>query len=70
MAAHNKREERSGQRHGAAARAVGFPERDAIAHRAYELFQERGREMGHDLDDWLRAEHELIEARVATKPNN
>lgn len=32
---------------------------DVIAQRAYELFQERGREDGHDLDDWLRAEREL-----------
>ena len=63
MAAHTKHEEHSGQRHGPAAGAVGLAERDAIAHRAYELFQERGREMGHDLDDWLRAEHELIEAK-------
>jgi len=32
---------------------------DIIARRAYELFEERGREDGHDLDDWLQAEHEL-----------
>jgi len=63
MAAHTKHEEHSGHRQGPAAGAAGFAERDAIAHRAYELFQERGREMGHDLDDWLRAEHELIEAK-------
>jgi hypothetical protein len=63
MAAHTKHEEHPGQRHGTAAQASGFVERDAIAHRAYELFQERGSEMGHDLDDWLRAEHELIEAK-------
>jgi len=39
--------------------AAGSIEPEAIAHRAYELFQERGREPGHALDDWLRAEHEL-----------
>jgi hypothetical protein len=33
--------------------------RDAIAHRAYELFEERGRAPGRELDDWLRAEHEV-----------
>ena len=33
-----------------------------IRHRAYELYEERGREDGHDLDDWLRAEADLIEA--------
>ena len=27
--------------------------------RAYELFEQRGRENGHDLDDWLQAENEL-----------
>jgi hypothetical protein len=34
----------------------------AIALRAYELFEGRGREPGHDVDDWLRAERELREA--------
>jgi hypothetical protein len=63
MAARDKYEEHSGRRQGPAAGAVGFADRDAIAHRAYELFEERGREMGHDLDDWLRAEHESIEAK-------
>jgi hypothetical protein len=33
--------------------------RGAIALRAYELFEERGREPGRDVEDWLRAEHEL-----------
>lgn len=32
----------------------------AIAHRAHELFEARGREHGHDLEDWLRAEYELL----------
>lgn len=30
-----------------------------IRARAYELFEERGREEGHELDDWLRAESEI-----------
>jgi len=30
-----------------------------IRLRAYELFEQRGREDGHDLDDWLRAEAEF-----------
>ena len=34
-------------------------EPDAVARRAYELFQERGCKPGRDLDDWLRAEREL-----------
>ena len=32
---------------------------DHIAHRAYELYEERGKEPGHDMDDWLKAEHEI-----------
>jgi hypothetical protein len=30
-----------------------------IRHRAYELYVQRGRRDGHDLDDWLRAEEEI-----------
>ena len=30
-----------------------------IARRAYELFETRGCEHGHDWEDWLRAESEL-----------
>jgi hypothetical protein len=30
-----------------------------IRARAYELFQQRGRQHGHDIEDWLRAEAEL-----------
>lgn len=30
-----------------------------IERRAYERFVQRGREDGHDLDDWLEAEREL-----------
>ena len=30
-----------------------------IARRAYELYEQRGREPGRDVDDWLRAEHEV-----------
>ena len=32
----------------------------AIAHSAHELFEARGREHGHHLEDWLRAESELL----------
>jgi hypothetical protein len=33
--------------------------RDLIARRAYELFEERGRIDGDDVNDWLRAEVEV-----------
>jgi hypothetical protein len=30
-----------------------------IARRAYDLYLARGREHGHDVEDWLQAEREL-----------
>jgi len=32
---------------------------EEIRRRAYALYEQRGREDGHDVDDWLRAEVEL-----------
>ena len=34
-------------------------ERDAIARRAYEIFQARGGQHGYEIEDWLQAEREL-----------
>lgn len=34
-----------------------------IARRAYEHFEERGRQPGHALDDWLQAEREVRQSR-------
>jgi HSP20 family protein len=31
-----------------------------VARRAYDYFESRGREFGHDLEDWFRAESELM----------
>jgi HSP20 family protein len=31
-----------------------------MEERAFQLFEERGREDGHDLEDWFRAEQELL----------
>ena len=33
---------------------------EAIRMRAYELYIDRGMEDGHDLEDWLRAEQEVM----------
>ena len=33
--------------------------RENIAHRAYELYTQRGCEAGKDVEDWVRAEKEL-----------
>ena len=35
-----------------------------IRLRAHELYEARGREDGHDLDDWLRAEEEITKKNV------
>ena len=41
-----------------------------IRLRAYELFEARGREDGHDIEDWLQAETELTKRRSAPSPPN
>ena len=32
---------------------------EEIRQRAYELFEARGGQQGHELEDWLRAEEEI-----------
>jgi hypothetical protein len=34
--------------------------RSAIAKRAYQLFEQRGRRYGMDLDDWIAAQKQLV----------
>ena len=36
--------------------------REMVAKRAYEYYQKRGRQAGSELDDWLRAEREVLAA--------
>ena len=50
---------------------VGFPlnlggevMEEKIRRRAYELYEQRGREEGHAMDDWLRAEAEILKRRT------
>jgi HSP20 family molecular chaperone IbpA len=33
---------------------------EAVKCRAFEIFEGRGRREGYELDDWLKAEHELL----------
>jgi HSP20 family protein len=33
---------------------------DAVARRAFEIFETGGRRFGRELEDWFRAEHELL----------
>jgi len=37
---------------------------DEIRRRAYELYEQRGREDGHDVEDWLRSEEEIKQTRT------
>jgi len=39
---------------------------EQIRRRAYELYEQRGREDGHELDDWLQAESEVIQKKAKT----
>jgi hypothetical protein len=40
--------------------------REKIRRRAYELYEQRGREDGRDLDDWLQAESEVTKKKAKT----
>jgi len=39
---------------------------EEIRRRAYVLYEQRGREDGHEIDDWLRAEAELAAPVIKT----
>lgn len=41
-------------------------QRDAVERRAYQLYEARGREDGHDWDDWLQAEREVNSLSTAS----
>jgi hypothetical protein len=34
---------------------------DKIRERAFELYESRGSKQGHDIQDWLHAEHQILE---------
>ncbi len=42
-------------------------DRHEIRMRAYELYLQRGREDGHDEEDWLRAEIEMAGQRASPR---
>ena len=54
---HAQGTKRSMKKHNGA--PASFNDPDAIARRAYEIYQRRGGNHGADLDDWLEAEREL-----------
>jgi len=37
---------------------------EQVRRRAFELNEQRGRENGHDLEDWLQAESEFVQQRT------
>lgn len=39
--------------------------REEIRRRAYELYEQRGRVDGHELDDWLQAEFEVTQRKAS-----
>jgi Protein of unknown function (DUF2934) len=39
---------------------------EQIRRRAYELYEQRGRDDGHELDDWLHAESEVTQPKAMT----
>lgn len=41
---------------------------EEIARRAHQLYVQRGGEHGRDVEDWVRAENELIDKSVAGPP--
>ena len=50
--------ENTGPAEQAARRAEAHQGR--VAQRAYELYEQRGRQEGQDLEDWLNAESQLL----------
>jgi hypothetical protein len=46
---------------------VLIPIEQQIQQRAYELYDQRGRTDGHDLDDWLQAEREIKGTQAKAK---
>jgi hypothetical protein len=43
---------------------ISFPTEEEIRARAYQIFLEHGGQSGHDIDDWLQVEYELMELPV------
>ena len=50
-----------------AANPVEMETEDMIRRRAYELYEERGRGDGHELQDWVDAEEEVLRSRDDAK---
>ena len=40
---------------------------ERVRRRAYELYVQRGNEAGSELDDWLQAEEEILQAQESDR---
>ena len=38
-----------------------------LAERAYELYVQRGKEDGHDIEDWLEAERQILPKEISER---
>ncbi len=43
---------------------VSYPTEEQIRDRAHRIWLDRGGQPGHEVDDWLQAEYELIQLPV------
>jgi hypothetical protein len=48
-----------------APRKPSAPTHEEIARRAYELFEKRGGEPGHEQEDWQQAEKDLRDGKLS-----
>lgn len=69
-----RNKERTNPRKGSAPRLTISDDElyERVARKAYELYQQRGEEHGHDLEDWLTAERlvqqELLHGPLPEEP--
>jgi hypothetical protein len=54
-------------RRAAGERTARRPAPDEIARKAFDIYVTRGGEHGHDLEDWLKAESELLAELVSRR---
>ena len=54
-------------RRAAGERTAKNPAPDDIARKAFDIYVARGGEHGHDLEDWLKAESELLADLVSRR---
>ncbi len=43
---------------------INRPSEEQVRVRAYQIYLERGGQHGHDADDWLQAEYELMQLPI------